>query len=96
MNKFVVENLYYTFLVLYFLWLVSCYAIIFSEGFYPKRDLPWFVLLTSILVSFWWFKSTVAGDRSLFFGSDTSLLVCCLYLSCFLSGVALMINTYFL
>ena len=90
MKKFVVENLYYTFLVLYFLWLVSCYTIIISEGFYPKQDLPWFVVLTSILVSFWWFKSTVAGDRSLFFGPDTSLLVCCLYLSCLLLGVALM------
>ena len=91
LKNVVVENLYYTFLVLYFLWLVSCYTIITSEGFYPEQDLPWFVLLTSILASFWWFKSTVTGDGSLFFGPDTSLLLCCVYLSCLLSGAALML-----
>ena len=91
LRKVIFKNLYYTFLVLYFLWLVSCYMIVVSEGFHSEQDLPWFVLLISVLVFFWWFKSTVTGDWSLFFGPDTNLLVSYFYLSRLLSGAALMV-----
>jgi len=62
-----IKNCYSAYLTIYILWLVSVAIIFKEEGFCFVQDTPWFLLFTSILVSFWYFKYYLAEDSKILF-----------------------------
>ena len=86
-----VKHVYSFCLVAYGLWWVSGYIIISDEGFDPAQDLPWLLLFSTILASFWGLKVKLCGDRQILFYQGASRLVISGYLSILLVGSLLML-----
>ena len=87
----IVKHVYNIYFLAYLLWWVSVFIIISSEGFYPRQDLPWVVLFTSVLIGLRWLKIRLTGDSYWVLHTGASKAHKAAYMGVFVVAAALML-----